>query len=74
MTSYTPRAFIAVSDDDRLAMNSVLYYTALHQNHVPAVLHTYPSGGHGWHVHVQNNKFLYSPLVEQELKAWLASF
>jgi Esterase/lipase len=74
VTSHTPRTFIAVSDDDRLAMNSVLYYTALHQNQVPAVLHTYPSGGHGWHVHVQNNRFLYSPLVEQELKAWLASF
>lgn len=74
VTKGTPRAFIAVSDDDRLAINSILYYTALHRNRVPAVLHTYPSGGHGWHINVQNNRFIYSHLVEQELTAWLASF
>ena len=74
VTENTPRAFIAVSDNDKLVMNSVLFYTALHKNKVPAVLHIYPSGGHGWHVNIKNNRFLFAEQVEEELKAWLSTF
>ena len=70
----TPRAFIAASDDDRLLMNSVLFYQALHEQNVPSVIHTYPSGGHGWHINLPNNPFKFSGQVEAELKAWLSSF
>lgn len=74
VTARTPRAFIAASDDDRLAMNSILYYAALNKNKVPAVLHSYPSGGHGWHINTKDDKFAFAGLVEAELKAWLESF
>ena len=74
VSQHTPRTFLAVSQNDRLVSNSVLFYQALIQHQVPAVLHTYPTGGHGWHIHVKNNKFEYADLVAAELKAWLASF
>ena len=50
VTKETPRAFIAYSDDDKTVppANGVNYYLSLHKNHVPAVLHIYASGGHGW--------------------------
>lgn len=67
-----PRAFIAASDDDKLVMNSILYYSALHRKGVPAELHIYPSGGHGWHI--DDGKFPYSDLVKDELLKWLSSF
>lgn len=46
----TPRAFIALSDDDRVVLpaNGVNYYIELYRHDVPATLHVYPSGGHGW--------------------------
>ena len=73
VTPSTPRAFIALSDDDRAVppANSVNYYTALHSVGVPAVLHIYPSGGHGWGF---RDKFTFKQQILGELKAWLDSF
>lgn len=46
----TPRAFIALCDDDMdvLPANGVNYYLECYRHDVPATLHVYPSGGHGW--------------------------
>lgn len=46
----TPPVFIALSDDDRTvpSMNSTLFYNAMKANGLPAELHIYPTGGHGW--------------------------
>jgi len=46
----TPPAFIALSDDDDnvLPGNSLVYYEALKRHGIPAELHIYPHGGHGW--------------------------
>lgn len=50
VTRTTPRAFIALSDDDATVppANGVNYYMELYRNDVHASLHIYPSGGHGW--------------------------
>lgn len=50
VTGDTPPAFIMHSSDDGAVpvSNSVSYYLALVKNKVPASLHTYPIGGHGW--------------------------
>ncbi len=49
-TPQTPPAFIALSDNDEVVpvRNSILYYDALKENGVPAELHVYPTGRHGW--------------------------
>ncbi len=69
----TPRAFIALSDDDQavLPANGVNYYVELYKHDVPASLHVYPSGGHGWG---NKDSFKYHLEMQMDLKAWLKSF
>lgn len=73
VTHNTPRAFIALSDDDSgvLPVNGVNYYIELYRHDVPAALHVYPSGGHGWGI---RESFPYHTEMQLELKAWLRSF
>lgn len=69
----TPRAFIALSDDDDSVspLNGVNYYAELYKNDVPATLHVYPGGGHGWGSKIS---FRYHQELLVELKAWLDAF
>ena len=69
----TPRAFIALSDDDGTVppANGVSYYMSCYRHDVPASLHVYPSGGHGWGYRAT---FDFHLEVLHELKAWLGSF
>ena len=69
----TPRAFLALSDDDKavLAANGLNYYQQLYKHDVPASIHIYPTGGHGWGY---RESFTYHYHVIFELKAWLESF
>ncbi len=73
VTDETPRAFIALSNDDTIvsAINSINYYIALNKHHVPVALHVYPSGGHGWGF---KDSFSYKSNMLDELTAWLNSF
>lgn len=73
VTRVTPRAFIALSDDDNAVppANGVNYYMELYRNDVRATLHVYPSGGHGWG---SNINFKYHDEMLLDLKAWLRSF
>lgn len=50
VTPSTPATFIALCTDDKTvpAINSVLMYERLIENHVPAEMYIYPTGGHGW--------------------------
>lgn len=70
VTPQTPPAFILHSSDDTVVpvANSVNYYTALVKNKVPASLHIYPVGGHGWGY---NDSFLYKRQWTGELEKWL---
>lgn len=69
----TPKAFIILSDDDKVVppLNSVNYYLACNTNKVSASLHIFPTGGHGWGF---RETFEYHQLVLDELTAWLNSF
>ena len=48
VTADTPRSFIAQANDDPASDNSVYYYLALKRAKVPAELHIYAAGGHGF--------------------------
>jgi acetyl esterase/lipase len=69
----TPRAFIVLSDDDGVVspINGVNYYMELFRHDIPATMHVYPTGGHGWGIH---ESFMYHNEMETELAAWLRSF
>ena len=69
----TPRAIILLADDDRVVLpaNGVNYYNELYRHDVPASLHVFPSGGHGFGI---RESFKYHTEMELMLKAWLRSF
>lgn len=73
VTRVTPRAFIALSDDDNVVppANGVNYYMELYRNDVRASLHVYPSGGHGWGSLIS---FKFHDEMMMDFKAWLKSF
>ena len=73
VTDETPRAFIVHCNDDNLVspVNSINYYAALHRRHVPASLHIYPTGGHGWGI---RESFPNKEETMHELSTWLGSF
>ena len=66
----TPPAFIALSADDGTVSpeNSLSYYRALRRHGVPASLHIYPEGGHGWGF---LDSFPYKGQWTRELENWL---
>lgn len=68
--SATPVAFITLSGDDKAVppANSLRYYTALQSLGIPASLHVYPTGGHGWGF---RNNFKYHNQMLAELSRWL---
>ena len=53
VTSQTPPAFIALADDDTAVKprNSIEYYLALKREGIPAELHIFKEGGHGFGMH-----------------------
>ncbi len=48
--------------------NSILYFNALTKAGVPATLHIYPTGGHGWGY---RPTFKYHDVMLNELAEWL---
>lgn len=68
----TPPAFIMANSDDTAVPceNSIRYYEALRAHHVPAALHIYPVGGHGW---ADNLRFPYREAWMTDLKIWLSA-
>ena len=73
VTAAAPRAFIALSGDDDVVppRNAVQYYTALQEAGIPASLHIYPTGGHGWGY---RSSFAFHGQLLDELARWLETF
>ena len=70
VNKHTPPAIMLLSDDDKVVLpqNSVNYYLAMKRLGIPAAMHIYPSGGHGWGV---RDNFKYHHEMIADLKAWL---
>ncbi len=69
----TPPALIIMAGDDRAVpplTNGLPYYTALRRAGIPAAVHIYPSGGHGFGF---RTSFAYHDQMLGELEAWLKS-
>jgi acetyl esterase/lipase len=50
VTDQTPPTFLIHAEDDKTVqvINSINFYEALMRHHVPAEMHIYPAGGHGF--------------------------
>ena len=68
--SLTPPAILILADDDRAvpSPNAVNYYLSLHAHGIPATMHVYPSGGHGFGF---KETFAYHESMLQDLRDWL---
>lgn len=67
----TPPAFLVMASDDRAVpplTNGLPYYVALRKAGVPAALHIYPTGSHGFGF---RSNFAYHDQLLDELSAWL---
>ena len=66
----TPPAFIMHSSDDKSVpvQNTVNYYLSLCKHGIPASVHFYPIGGHGWGY---NDSFPYKLQWKNEMEKWL---
>jgi acetyl esterase/lipase len=53
VTADTPPAFLVACTDDKVVpvANTIRYYLALHEHGVPAEMHIYEHGGHGFGLH-----------------------
>lgn len=71
VNAQTPPAFLVHASDDKgvKAQNSVKYYEELLKNNVPAEMHLYQKGGHGFGM---NNKTTNDKWMER-LKNWMIS-
>jgi acetyl esterase/lipase len=69
VTAQTPPTFLVHAEDDKVVpvQNSIVFYQALHRHNVPAEMHLYPKGGHGFGM---NNKTTKDQWVER-LQNWM---
>lgn len=69
----TPPAFLVLAGDDRAVpplTNALPYYTALRKAGVPAAMHIYPAGGHGFGF---RSSFACHDQMLEEISTWLKS-
>lgn len=66
----TPPAILLMADDDKAVPtpNGVNYYLSMREHGIPATLHVYPSGGHGFGF---KSSFAYHDAMLQDLADWL---
>lgn len=66
----TPPAILLLSDDDPAVspQNSLMYYNALKENNIPASIHIFPVGGHGWGM---KKDFAYHNQMLTLVRMWL---
>ncbi len=75
VTKETPPTFIAVTHDDQLrGMNAALFYVELKKAAVPAELHIYTKGGHGYGLRPSKDPVHEWPKrCEEWMRAWSSS-
>jgi acetyl esterase/lipase len=70
VTATTPPTLLLVADDDLTVptVSSMRYYKALKHYGIPAAMHLFPSGGHGWAGH---DDYRYAEPAKRAIADWL---
>lgn len=75
ITSQTPPAFIVHATDDNgvSPRNSLVFYDSLIHKKVPAEMHIYQTGGHGFGMYIKNSKELWMDRCKSwmEINGWI---
>jgi acetyl esterase/lipase len=76
VTSDSPPAFLTLAADDKTVnpLNSLVYYEALLKNKIPAELHVYEKGGHGFGLYNKTTKDEWADRLHNwmQAKGWLS--
>lgn len=71
ITGDTPPTFLVQTEDDPVRVeNSIYYYVALKENKVPAEMHLYASGGHGYGLRATEKSVTSWP---KQVETWMRS-
>ena len=70
VTATTPPTLLLLADDDLTVptTSSMRYYKALRRFGIPAAMHVFPSGGHGWAGH---DEYRYAEPAKAAIADWL---
>lgn len=70
VTATTPPTLLLLADDDLTVptTSSMRYYKALRRFGIPAAMHVFPSGGHGWAGH---DEYRYAEPAKEAIADWL---
>lgn len=70
VTGQTPPTFLVHAEDDKAVpvQNTLYFYEALLHHHVPAEMHIYPKGGHGFGLHNKTTSDEWSERLHNWLK------
>ncbi|MBZ5855618.1 alpha/beta hydrolase [Flavihumibacter profundi] len=73
VTDNTPPTWITHTGDDRVVVvdNSIVFYKALLHHHVPAEMHLYPKGDHGFVLSIPTEKWMGSIFEWMKSNGWL---
>jgi len=75
VSAQTPPTFLVHAEDDNVVpvQNSLVFYQALHRHKVPAEMHLYPKGGHGFGMNNATTKDKWMDRLQNWLDAngWL---
>lgn len=73
VNAQTPPTLLLLADDDLTVptISSIRYYKALKAHGVPAAMHIFPSGGHGWAGH---DEYRYADPSKEAIADWLRLF
>ncbi|GGH58166.1 acetyl esterase/lipase [Filimonas zeae] len=71
VTDATPPTFLVHAGDDKAVPveNSLSFYRGLNDHHVPAELHVYPAGGHGFGMKNKTTRDVWTDRLQNWLKA-----
>jgi acetyl esterase/lipase len=73
VTAATPPAFIIQAGDDSTVKveNSIVFYEALHKYRIPAALHIYMKGGHGFGKYPPRDVWMKDLVYWMKMSGWL---
>jgi len=58
VTNQTPPTYLTHTEDDEGVVNSLVFYEALRNKNVPAEMHLYSKGGHGFVLHIPTEEWM----------------
>ncbi|MDR2038807.1 MAG: alpha/beta hydrolase [Bacteroidales bacterium] len=73
VTSETPPTILILADDDKgvISENSIVFYQALNKHRVPAAMHIFSKGGHGFGIPKKGEAAVWPQLVRDWLQVTL---